>query len=49
MLKEWKESMSSQLGHANISTTAMHYTSIDSTVQRIAMDVTVASMIEAAK
>ena len=38
-----------QLGHANISTTAKHYTSIDQTVQRVALDTTVASMIEAAK
>jgi integrase len=41
--------MSSQLGHANISTTFKHYTNIDPTVQRIALDVTVASMLEAAK
>ena len=38
-----------QLGHANISTTAKHYTSIDQTVQQRALDKTVASMIEAAK
>lgn len=41
--------MQAQLGHANIATTAKHYTSIDSTVQRVALDATVASMIEAAK
>lgn len=41
--------MSSQLGHVNISTTHKHYTNIDSTVQRIALDATIKSMIEAAK
>ena len=38
----------SQLGHASISTTAKHYTSIATDVQRAAMEKTVASMITAA-
>jgi len=38
-----------QLGHANISTTAKHYTAISRDVKRAAMESTVASMIEAAK
>ena len=37
-----------QLGHANISTTAKHYTAISRDVKRAAMETTVASMIEAA-
>ena len=37
-----------QLGHRNIATTARHYTNINQTVQRAALDTTVASMIEAA-
>ena len=37
-----------QLGHASISTTAMHYTAISRDVKRAAMDETVKSMIEAA-
>ena len=39
----------SQLGHSSITTTAKHYTSIDSNVQRAALEKTVASMVEAAK
>ena len=38
-----------QLGHADISTTAKHYTSINQTVQRVALDATVQSMVEAGK
>ena len=38
-----------QLGHANISTTAKHYTTISRDVKRAALELTVASMIEAAK
>jgi len=37
-----------QLGHANISTTAKHYTNISRDVKRAALELTVASMIEAA-
>ena len=37
-----------QLGHASVSTTAKHYTAISQTVQRAALDATVASMIDAA-
>jgi integrase len=37
-----------QLGHADYSTTAKHYTVISQTVQRVALDETVKSMIEAA-
>ena len=40
---------SQQLGHADISTTATHYTSISSSLQRIGMDSAVAAMLEAAK
>jgi len=36
-----------QLGHASIDTTAKHYTSINQTVQRAALDMTVDSMIKA--
>jgi integrase len=38
----------SQLGHSSITTTAKHYTSIDTDVQRAALEKTVASMITAA-
>ena len=38
-----------QLGHADISTTAKHYTTISRDVKRAALELTVASMIEAAK
>ena len=38
-----------QLGHASVTTTAKHYTEISQTVQRAALDATVASMIDAAK
>ncbi len=38
-----------QLGHASISTTAKHYTSISRDVKRAALESTVASMIEAAQ
>ena len=37
-----------QLGHANISTTAKHYTAISRDVKRAALETTVASMIKAA-
>ena len=37
----------SQLGHSSITTTAKHYTSIDTDVQRKALEKTVASMIKA--
>ena len=37
-----------QLGHANIATTAKHYTSISRDVKRAALELTVASMINAA-
>ena len=40
---------SQQLGHADISTTATHYTSISSSLQRIGMDSAVSAMLEAAK
>lgn len=40
---------SQQLGHADISTTAQHYTSITREVQRIGVDAAVAAMLEAAK
>jgi len=40
---------SQQLGHADISTTAQHYTSISSSLQRIGMDSAVKAMLEAAK
>jgi len=40
---------SQQLGHANITTTATHYTSISSSLQRIGMDSAVSAMVEAAK
>ena len=40
---------SQQLGHADISTTATHYTSISNSLQRIGMDSAVAAMLEAAK
>jgi len=40
---------SQQLGHADISTTATHYTSISSSLQRIGMDSAVNAMLEAAK
>ena len=36
-----------QLGHADIATTAKHYTAIDQTVQRRALDATVQSMVAA--
>ena len=36
-----------QLGHADIHTTAKYYTSIDQTVQRAALDMTVDSMLKA--
>lgn len=38
-----------QLGHADISTTAKHYTNISRDVKRAALELTVTSMIEAAK
>ena len=40
---------SQQLGHADIATTAQHYTSISSSLQRIGMDSAVKAMLEAAK
>jgi integrase len=40
---------SQQLGHADISTTATHYTTISDSLQRIGMDSAVAAMLEAAK
>ncbi len=40
---------SQQLGHADISTTATHYTSISGSLQRIGMDSAVAAMLEAVK
>lgn len=40
---------SQQLGHADIATTAQHYTSISSSLQRIGMDRAVKAMLEAAK
>ena len=40
---------SQQLGHADIATTATHYTSISSSLQRIGMDSAVKAMLEAAK
>ena len=36
-----------QLGHADVTTTAKHYTTIDQSVQRATLDVTVQSMIDA--
>ena len=36
-----------QLGHADFATTAKHYTAINESVQKAALDATVASMIEA--
>lgn len=36
-----------QLGHADMSTTAKHYTTIDHTLQQLALDATVQSMIDA--
>jgi len=40
---------SQQLGHADISTTAEHYTSISESVQRIGVDAAAKAMVEAAK
>ncbi len=40
---------SQQLGHADISTTAEHYTSISSSLQRIGVDAAAKAMLEAAK
>jgi len=40
---------SQQLGHADISTTATHYTSISNSLQRIGVDAAAAAMVEAAK
>ena len=40
---------SQQLGHADISTTTAHYTSISSSLQRIGVDAAVSAMVEAAK
>ena len=40
---------SQQLGHADIATTAQHYTSISSSLQRIGMDSAAKAMLEAAK
>ena len=40
---------SQQLGHADISTTAKHYTTIEQSLQRIGVDAATAAMVEAAK
>jgi integrase len=40
---------SQQLGHANISTTAAHYTSISESIQRIGVDAAAEAMVDAAK
>jgi integrase len=40
---------SQQLGHADISTTAAHYTSISESLQRIGVDAAAQAMVEAAK
>ena len=40
---------SQQLGHADISTTAGHYTSISSSLQRIGVDAAAKAMIEASE
>jgi integrase len=40
---------SQQLGHADISTTATHYTSISNSLQRIGVDAAVKAMVDASK
>ena len=40
---------SAQLGHADVATTAKHYTNIEMKMQRIGMDSAVAAMLEPPK